>query len=81
VKNFQDKLDEPKLIELFSKFGEITSVKVPLDESGKPRGFGFINYKNPDDATKVIKKIFLFNPFFISKLNFVSYYKGSSTNE
>jgi polyadenylate-binding protein len=59
VKNFQDKLDEPKLIELFSKFGEITSVKVPLDESGKPKGFGFINFRNPDDATKVIKYLFL----------------------
>jgi len=65
VKNFQDKLDEPKLIELFSKFGEITSVKVPLDESGKPKGFGFINFRNPDDATKVIKYLFLFGTFLI----------------
>lgn len=55
MKNFQDKLDETKLIEIFSKFGEITSVKVPLDDEGKPKGFGFVNFKNPDDASKVNK--------------------------
>ena len=53
VKNFQDVLDEVKLGDLFAQFGEVTSVKIPLDNAGKPTGFGFVNYKNPEDAAKV----------------------------
>ena len=54
VKNFQDSFDETKLKDLFSKYGEITSVKIPLDNTGKPTGFGYVNFKNPEDAAKVI---------------------------
>ena len=62
VKNFGETLDDEKLSELFAKLGEITSVYVPKNEEGKPRGFGFINFKNPEDALKV-SHIFRLNGF------------------
>lgn len=53
VKNFDDSVDEAKLNELFSKYGEVTSVKIARDAGGKSIGFGFVNFSNPDDAAKV----------------------------
>jgi polyadenylate-binding protein len=53
VKNFGDALDDVKLQEMFEKFGEITSCVVVKGEDGKPKGFGFINYKEPESAEKV----------------------------
>lgn len=53
MKNLTDTVDDKKLQEMFAKFGEITSAKVSLDKDGKSLCFGFVNFKNPDDAAKV----------------------------
>lgn len=55
VKNFQDTLDEESLKTLFSKFGEITSVKISVDNTGKPSGFGFVNFKEIEDAANAVQ--------------------------
>ena len=50
VKNFGDLLDDDSMRQLFEKYGEITSCVVAKDVEGKPKGFGFINYKEPEYA-------------------------------
>ena len=54
IKNFGDHLDEKKLTEMFSKYGEITSAVVMTDNSGKPKGFGFVAFVDPDAAIKAV---------------------------
>ena len=53
VKNFENKLDDQSLFDLFSKFGEITSAKVMVDENNKTKGFGFVNFALSESAIKV----------------------------
>lgn len=50
VKNFGEHLDQQKLTEMFSKYGEITSAVVMTDNTGKPKGFGFVAFVDPDAA-------------------------------
>ena len=49
---------EPDLKNLFSEFGDVTSVRIILDrETGRSRGFGFIEIENPVDAETAVKKL------------------------
>lgn len=57
VKNLTDTVDDKKLQEMFAKFGEITSAKVSQDKDGKPLCFGFVNFKNSDDAAKAVAEM------------------------
>lgn len=42
---------------LFSEVGEIRDVFLPMDrESGRPRGFAFVEYASDEDAAKAIEK-------------------------
>ena|SRR5579875_3387049 len=48
-------LDDAELVEIFEKFGTITSAKVAIDkETGKSRGFGFVDMPNDDEAREAI---------------------------
>jgi RNA recognition motif-containing protein len=55
VGNLPFSIDESKLRELFTPFGEVDSANVVTDrETGRPRGFGFVEM--PDaDARKAIE--------------------------
>jgi len=57
VKNFGDKIDDSKLKDLFSKFGEITSHVVARDENNKSKGFGFVAFQNPESAALAVKEL------------------------
>jgi len=59
VKNLEDTADDEKLKELFSSFGEITSSVVMKDEKGTSKGFGFVCFKTPDEATKAVTEMHL----------------------
>merc|ERR1719480_589254 len=59
VKNLDETTDEDSLRELFLSFGEITSVAAPKDEKGKCKGFGFVCFKSPDEATKAVTEMHL----------------------
>jgi cold-inducible RNA-binding protein len=49
---------------LFSQIGSIRDVFLPTDrESGRPRGFAFVEYENEEDAAKAIEK---FNGYELS---------------
>ncbi|KAK9461809.1 uncharacterized protein V1516DRAFT_711260 [Lipomyces oligophaga] len=57
VKNLEDDVDDDRLREEFSAHGTITSAKVMRDEQGKSKGFGFVCYSSPDDATKAVTEM------------------------
>jgi polyadenylate-binding protein len=58
VKNLDDSLDEEKLRQEFSAFGVITSCKIMCDEkTGLSKGFGFVCFSNPDEATKAVTEM------------------------
>ena len=54
VKNLDWNLTEEQVKEYFSQFGEIASIKLPLDKFKRRRGFAFIEFANEADAAKAI---------------------------
>jgi hypothetical protein len=57
VNNLEDDVTEELLAEKFSKFGKIFNVAIMRDESGHPRGFGFVNFEDPDDAKTAMEQM------------------------
>ena len=54
VKNLDWNLTEEQVKDYFAQFGEIASIKLPLDKFKRKRGFAFIEYMHEDDAQKAI---------------------------
>lgn len=54
VKNLDDNVDDATLRQHFESYGKITSAKVMCDEHGRSKGFGFVCFEKPDDATKAV---------------------------
>ncbi|KAH9700204.1 polyadenylate-binding protein 7 [Citrus sinensis] len=52
VKNLDDDMTEEILVEKFSEFGKITSLVISKDANGTSKGFGFVNFENPDDVKR-----------------------------
>ena len=51
-------LDDAELEEIFEKFGTIASAKVSIDkETGKSRGFGFVDMPNAIEAKDAIESL------------------------
>ena len=51
-------MSEAELKETFEKYGEVTSVKIIIDkDSGKSKGFGFIEMPNDAEAKKAIGEL------------------------
>jgi RNA recognition motif-containing protein len=51
-------LDDAELEEIFEKFGKIISAKVSMDrETGKSRGFGFVEMANDAEAKEAIENL------------------------
>ncbi|XP_029468997.1 polyadenylate-binding protein 1-like isoform X2 [Rhinatrema bivittatum] len=57
IKNFGDDMDDRRLKEIFSKFGKTMSVKVMIDETGRSRGFGFVNFENHREAQQAVAEM------------------------
>ena len=58
VSNLSYHTNEEALRELFSKFGVVKSAKVIADrESGKSRGFGFVEMDNSEEAEAAMKSL------------------------
>ncbi|SPL69564.1 RNA recognition motif domain-containing protein [Acinetobacter stercoris] len=56
VRNLERSLTEDELLELFKPYGHIDSCTIVLDqETGKSKGFGFVEMSNPKNAVKAIK--------------------------
>jgi hypothetical protein len=51
-------LDDAELEEIFEKFGKVASAKVAMDkETGKSRGFGFVEMPNEAEAKEAIENL------------------------
>ncbi|KAL7746466.1 Protein phosphatase PP2A regulatory subunit B [Sorochytrium milnesiophthora] len=57
VKNLDDSIDDEALRREFAPFGAITSSKVMVDDKGISRGFGFVCFSTPDEATKAVTEM------------------------
>lgn len=59
IKNLSDDVTDATIREMFAPFGEITSAKIMQDPKGRSKGFGFVCYKTPDEATKAVTEMHL----------------------
>lgn len=57
IKNLEDTVDDEQLRQLFADYGVITSAKVMHDEKGTSKGFGFVCFSSPDEATKAVTEM------------------------
>ncbi|KCV72336.1 hypothetical protein H696_01730 [Fonticula alba] len=55
IRNLGPEIDEKLLVTLFSDVGKILSCKVPTDENGNSRGYGFVHFEKQEDADIVIR--------------------------
>lgn len=54
VKNLSDDVNDERLTAEFTKFGAITSAHVMRDSNNKSKGFGFVCFGTPEEATKAV---------------------------
>ena len=58
VANISFRASESQLKELFQQFGEVSSVKIVTDrDTGRSRGFGFIEMPNEAEAKQAIAQL------------------------
>lgn len=57
IKNLEDDIDDERLRAEFEPFGAITSCKVMRDDKGISKGFGFVCFSSPDEATKAVAEM------------------------
>jgi RNA recognition motif-containing protein len=58
VGNLPFSTSEAELREVFAAYGEVTSASLVMDrETGRPRGFGFVEFANAEDAKAAIEAL------------------------
>ncbi|KAL7419153.1 Protein phosphatase PP2A regulatory subunit B [Cryptotrichosporon argae] len=57
VKNIDDEWDDDRLRTEFDFAGTITSAKIMRDEKGASRGFGFVCFSSPEEATRAVSEM------------------------
>ena len=56
--NLASTIDNWKLHQIFSKFGDVQSSKVVVSQEGKSKGYGFVQYSTPESALNAIEKLY-----------------------
>eukprot|EP00927_Polykrikos_kofoidii_P025624 TRINITY_DN2298_c0_g1_i1.p1 TRINITY_DN2298_c0_g1~~TRINITY_DN2298_c0_g1_i1.p1 ORF type:complete len:666 (-),score=141.10 TRINITY_DN2298_c0_g1_i1:178-2175(-) len=59
IKNLDEGTDDDTLKILFEPFGSVTSAAVMKDERGRCKGFGFLSFASPEEATKAVTEMHL----------------------
>lgn len=57
VKNLEDGVDDEKLRAEFAPFGTITSCRVMKDDKINSKGFGFVCFSTPEEATRAVTEM------------------------
>lgn len=57
VKNLSDSCSEDDLRDKFAPFGEITSIVIMRDAGGASKGFGFVNFEDPEAAKTAVEEL------------------------
>lgn len=57
VKNLDDTIDDERLKKEFAPYGTITSAKVMTDPTDRSKGFGFVCFSAPEEATKAVTEM------------------------
>ena len=57
VKGFGGFWTHKELYEHFSEFGEIASCRVSIEEGHRSRGFGFVQFKKPEQAQRAVQEV------------------------
>lgn len=55
IKNLDAEIDSNALFAHFRQFGQIVSARVMRNENGESRGFGFVSYQTPDQASNAMQ--------------------------
>merc|ERR1711966_154380 len=70
VKNLDETLEDAAFKEAFEVYGQITSCKIMRDDKGNAKGFGFVCYTTPEEATKAVTemngKILASKPIYVA---------------
>ncbi|CAE6224885.1 unnamed protein product [Arabidopsis arenosa] len=72
VKKIPKYMTETELNRVFQKFGPTTSCEIKINDQGKSKRFGYVNFVNPDDAAKSVealngKKFGYYKKWFVAK--------------
>merc|ERR1712227_1065219 len=70
VKNLDENLEDEAFRKAFEEYGQITSCKIMRDDKGNAKGFGFVCYTTPKEATKAVTemngKILASKPIYVA---------------
>jgi len=70
VKNLDENLEDEAFRKAFEEYGQITSCKIMRDDKGNAKGFGFVCYTTPEEATKAVTemngKILASKPIYVA---------------
>jgi polyadenylate-binding protein len=57
IKNLSRDIDNKTLFDTFTKFGNILSCKIELDETNQSKGYGYIQYSTADEADLAVQNV------------------------
>ncbi len=57
IKNIDDSVTDEEFQKLFERYGDVISATITRDETGKSRGFGFVNYIDHEHAAKAVDEL------------------------
>lgn len=57
VKNIDESVTDEEFTKLFEQYGDVLSATITRDETGKSRGFGFVNFADHEVAAKAVEEL------------------------